>query len=105
MTGTKGLRDCELENFEDHGALPCIAAERKDIAAKVRRLGNFNFSAFARENSHGIRHILGGWLDETGEINLWQKRDYTPPMLLIPLATRLAGFKPSDTLYGRAKGR
>ena len=83
-TGTKGLRERGLENFEDYGALPRSASDRKDLAAKVRLLLNQNFPAFVRDNSRGIRHVPGFWFDETGEINLWQRRDYTHPLLVIP---------------------
>lgn len=82
--GTKGLRERGLENFEDYGALPCSVSARKDLAAQVRLLLNQNFPAFVRENPLGIRHVPGFWFDETGEINLWQKREYTHPLLVIP---------------------
>jgi len=82
--GIKGLVARGLENFEDYGGLPCSAQERKDIAAQLRLLLNQNFPAFVRENPHGIRHIPGFWIDETGEVNLWQNRDYLHPLLLIP---------------------
>jgi hypothetical protein len=40
--------------------------------------------AFVRENPHGIRQVPGFWIDETGEVNLWQNRDYLHPLLLVP---------------------
>lgn len=83
-TGRKGLRERGLENFEDYGALPCTSSDRKDLAARVRLLLNRNFRAFVRENPHGIRHVPGFWIDESGEANLWQNRDYACPLLLIP---------------------
>jgi len=82
--GTKGLLKRGLENFEDYGGLPCTASERKDLAARLRLLLNQNFPAFVRENPHGIRHVPGFWIDASGEINLWQDRDYPHPLLLIP---------------------
>lgn len=83
-TGRKGLRERGLENFEDYGALPCIARDRKDLAARIRLLLNQNFRSFLRENTHGIRHVPGFWIDGSGEANLWQNRDYACPLLLIP---------------------
>ena len=83
-TGTKGLRERGLKNFEDYGGLPCSASERKDLAAQLRLLLNQNFPAFVRENPLGIRHVPGFWIDETGEVNLWQAHDFAYPSLLIP---------------------
>ncbi len=83
-TGTKGLRERGLENFEDYGGLPCTAFERKDLAAQLRLLLNQNFPVFVRENPLGIRHVPGFWIDGKGEVNLWQARDYPHPLLLIP---------------------
>ena len=37
-----------------------------------------------RENPRGIAHIPGFWIDENGEANLWQNRDHTKPLLIIP---------------------
>ncbi len=84
IDGTKGLAERGLENFADYGGLPCSVFERKYIAAQARRLLNQNFPAFVRENPHGLRHVPGFWIDESGEANLWQNRDYLQPLLLIP---------------------
>lgn len=83
-TGEKGLGRRGLTDYENYGSLPCSASERKSLAEQVRILLNQNFSAFVRQNPHGIRHIPGFWIDENGEANLWQYRDYTHPLLLIP---------------------
>lgn len=84
IDGTKGLRGRGLEDFEDYGGLPCSVRDRKDIAARLRILLNQNYPAFVRENPHGIRHVPGFWIDENGECNLWQARDYSHPVLVIP---------------------
>jgi hypothetical protein len=83
-TGAKGLRMRGLTDYANYGSLPSSARERKDLAAQVRILLNQNFTAFVRENPRGIRHIPGFWIDESGEVNLWQKHDYRHPLLLIP---------------------
>ena len=83
-SGTKGLRERGIENFEDYGGLPCSASERKDLAAYLRLLLNQNFPAFVRENPCGIRHVPGFWIDGKGDANLWQDRDFPQPLLLIP---------------------
>ncbi len=83
-TGAKGLRTRGLTDYANYGPLPSSALERKDLAAQVRILLNQHFATFVRENPRGIRHIPGFWIDESGEVNLWQKRDYLHPFLLIP---------------------
>ncbi len=82
--GAKGLRERGLENFEDYGALPCSASERKDLAARLRLLLNQNFPAFVRANPNGIRHVPGFWIDASGEINLWHTQNFSQPLLLVP---------------------
>lgn len=83
-TGAKGLRTRGLNDYANYGSLPSSARERKDLAAQVRILLNRNFAHFIRENPFGIRHVPGFWIDESGEVNLWQKHDYRHPMLLVP---------------------
>ncbi len=83
-TGNKGLRERGLTDYENYGSLPFSARERKDLAAQVRLLLNQNYPAFVRENPHGICHVPGFWMDESGEACLWQCRDYSQPLLLIP---------------------
>ena len=82
--GEKGLRGRGLTNYEDYGGLPCSADERKDLAARARLLLNQNYPSFVRENPNGIRHIPGFWIDKNGEANLWQSRDCSHPLLIIP---------------------
>lgn len=82
--GKKGLRERGLENFSDYGALPCSASERKDLAAQIRLLLNQNFPSFVRENSRGLAHIPGFWINDSGEACLWSEKDFQRPMLLIP---------------------
>lgn len=83
-TGHKGLRMRGLENFEDYGALPCSAAARKDLAARIRLLLNQNFPSFIRENPHGLAHIPGFWINDFGEACLWLEKDACQQMLLVP---------------------
>ena len=82
--GAKDLLERRLENIEDYGGLPCSVSERKDLAARLRLLLNENFPAFVRGNPHGIGRVPGFWIDASGEINLWQNRDFPHPLLLIP---------------------
>lgn len=83
-TGKKGLIERGISNFEDYGGLPCSAEARKDLAARLRILLNQTFPDFVRRNPLGLRHIPGFWIDERGEANLWQNRDFSEPFLLIP---------------------
>ncbi len=83
-SGQKSLRERGLENFEDYGALPCSASDRKDLAAQVRLLLNRNYSSFVRENPRGLAHIPGFWINESGEACLWFEKDFSRPTLLIP---------------------
>jgi hypothetical protein len=83
-SGHKGLRTRGLENFEDYGALPCSASDRKDLAAQVRLLLYQNYSSFVRENPCGLAHIPGFWINESGEACLWLEKNFSRPMLLIP---------------------
>ena len=82
--GAKGLRERALENFDDYGALPYSASERKDLTARLRLLLNQNFPAFVRKNPLGIGHVPGFWIDGKGEVNLWHTQDYPQPLLVIP---------------------
>ena len=83
-TGKKGLRERGLINYDDYGSLPCSAQERKNLAARLRLLLNQNFPSFVRENPLGIAHVPGFWTNENGEACLWQNRDYSQPLLLVP---------------------
>lgn len=82
--GEKGLQERGLINYENYGGLPCTANERKDLAARVRLLLCQNFSSFVRENPRGLAHIPGFWIDKNGEACLWQNRDHSKPLLIIP---------------------
>ena len=79
-----GLGERGLDNYFDYGALPCSASNRKDLAAQMRLLLNQNFPSFVRENPHGLAHIPGFWVNDSGEPCLWFEKDYSRPMLLIP---------------------
>lgn len=71
-------------NFEDYGALPCSASERKDLAARIRLLFKQKFPSFVRENPRGLAHVLGFWINEFGEACLWLEKDICRPVSLIP---------------------
>lgn len=82
--GAKGLFDRGLHNTEDYGALPRTVAERNSLAAQIRVLLNQNFPTFVRQNHHGISHIPGFWINDSGEARLWFDKDFHNPILLIP---------------------
>ncbi len=82
--GSKGLLERGFENTQDYGGLPGSVAKRQDLAANIRLLLNQNFPLFIRQNPLGLRHVPGFWIDDNGETNLWQKKDYPHPFLLIP---------------------
>lgn len=84
IDGRKGLHERRLENTRDYGGLPGLLRERQDLAAKIRILLNRNFPGFLRQNPLGLSHIPGFWIDEFGETNLWLKKDFAAPFLLIP---------------------
>lgn len=82
--GAKGLLERKLENFDDYGALPCAASDRKDLARRLRLLLNQNYASYVRENTRGIAHVPGFWLDESGDACLWLDKDFCEPMLIVP---------------------
>lgn len=82
--GAKGLRERGLENFEDYGALPGTASERKMLAGQLRLLLNQNFPSFSREKPRGIALIPGFWISESGEVCLWLEKNYSHPLLVVP---------------------
>lgn len=83
-TGAKGLCERGLKDYEDYGSLPARTKERNELAGQLRLLLNQNFPNFVRANPRGLAHVPGFWIDENGEARLWQKRDYSHPLLLIP---------------------
>lgn len=82
--GSKGLFDRGLYNTEDYGALPRLAAERHSLAEQIRVLFNHNFPDFVRQNPHGISHVPGFWISDSGNARLWSDKDFHYPILLIP---------------------
>ena len=50
-SGTKGLRERGIENFEDYGGLPCSVQERKDLAAQLATSAQSKFSIFCPRKS------------------------------------------------------
>jgi hypothetical protein len=82
--GEKGLRSRGLTNYEDYGGLPRSREKRNELAAKLRLLLNQNFPSFVRENPLGLRHVPGFWIDKGGSASVWQNRDLSQPLLVIP---------------------
>lgn len=84
ITGSKGLAERGLTDYDDYGSLPASFSERKELARCLRSLLNQNFPRFALENTYGIAAVPGFWLDENGDACLWQDKNYRQPMLLVP---------------------
>lgn len=84
ITGSKGLAERGLTDFDDYGSLPASFAERKELARRCDALLNRNFPRFKLENSSGIAAVPGFWFDENGDACLWQDKDSRQPMLLVP---------------------
>jgi hypothetical protein len=82
--GAKGLRERGLTNYQDYGSLPAYTKDRQELAEQLRLLLNQNFPNFVRANPSGLAHVPGFWIDKNGEARLWQKRNYSQPLLLIP---------------------
>ena len=59
-------------------------AERTAIARKIRNLINRNFPQFVRQKKSSITNIPGFWLEKNGNARIWQDKDYTCPLLVIP---------------------
>ncbi len=84
IDGQKGLRSRKILNFENYGSLPQKKSERTAIARKIRNLINQNFPDFIRQKKSSITSVPGFWLEKNGSARLWQDKDYSCPLMLIP---------------------
>ncbi len=84
IDGQKGLRSRKILDFENYGALPQTMSERTAIARKIRNLINRKFPQFVRQKKSSITNIPGFWLEKNGNARIWQDKDYTCPLLVIP---------------------
>lgn len=84
INGEKGLRARKILDFENYGALPRTEAERRDLAKEIRRLVNRKFPNYVRRQKASVSGLPGFWLDKAGRIRLWQEKDYSCPMMLVP---------------------
>ncbi len=84
ISGPKGLRERKILDFENYGSLPQSRIERNKIAKKIRSLINRNFPDYVRKQNSSIGGIPGFWLDKRGKVCLWNDKDYSVPMMLIP---------------------
>lgn len=84
INGSKGLKARKILDFENFGSLPQTLTERNAIAKNIRNLINKNFPGFVRKQKTSIGGVPGFWLDKSGKARLWQDKDYSFPMLVIP---------------------
>lgn len=84
VDGPKGLRARKILDFENYGSLPQTQTERRDLAKEIRRLVNQKFPDYVRKLKASVGGLPGFWLDESGKVQLWQEKDYSCPMMLIP---------------------
>ena len=79
---SRGLGETETENY---GALPRTQKERASLALTLNKFLKVRFPEYAVRSTHAaIIGIPGFWQDETGNVQLWNPRDYNMPLLVIP---------------------
>lgn len=79
---SRGLREREIQNY---GALPRTHKERASLARALNKFVKVKFPEYALRNSHaGVEGVPGFWQDESGDVQLWNPRDYNMPLLVIP---------------------
>jgi hypothetical protein len=79
---SRGLREQEIQNY---GALPRTHKERASLAHTLNKFVRIRFPEYAPRNSHaGVVGVPGFWQDESGDVQLWNPRDYNMPLLVIP---------------------
>ena len=84
VDGAKGLRARKILDFENYGALPQTQTERRELAKEIRRLLNQKFPDYVIKLKSSIGGLPGFWLDKSGRVQLWQEKDYSCPMMLVP---------------------
>jgi len=79
---SRGLREQEIRNY---GALPRTHKERASLARTLNKFVKVRFPGYVIRNINpGVIGVPGFWQDETGNVQLWQPRDYNMPLLVIP---------------------
>jgi len=79
---SRGLREREIQNY---GALPRTHKERAGLALTLNKFLKVRFPEYAVRSTHAaIIGVPGLWQDEAGNLQLWNPRDYTMPLLVIP---------------------
>lgn len=79
---SRGLRETETK---DYGALPRTQKERAGLAHTLNKFLKVRFPEYAVRSTHAaIIGIPGFWQDETGNVQLFNPRDYNIPLLVIP---------------------
>jgi hypothetical protein len=79
---SRGLGEAETENY---GALPRTQKERASLALTLNKFLKARFPDYAVRSTHAaIIGVPGFWQDESGNLQLWNPRDYNMPLLVIP---------------------
>jgi hypothetical protein len=79
---SRGLREQEILNY---GALPRTHKERASLARTLNKFVTVRFPEYALRSSHaGVVSVPGFWQDESAVVQLWNARDYSMPLLVIP---------------------
>jgi hypothetical protein len=79
---SRGLRESDSQNY---GALPRTQKERAGLAHTLNKFLKVRFPEYAVRSKHlAIIGVPGFWQDETGNLQLWNPRDYNMPLLVIP---------------------
>ena len=79
---SRGLREREIQNC---GALPLTHKERASLARTLNKFVKVRFPEYVIRNINpGVIGVPGFWQGETGNVQLWQPRDYNMPLLVMP---------------------
>jgi hypothetical protein len=79
---SRGLGEAETETY---GALPRTQKERASLALTLNKFLKARFPEYAVRSTHAaIIGVPGFWQDESGNLQLWNPRDYNMPLLVIP---------------------
>src|SRR6266566_374287 len=74
---SRGLRESDAQNY---GALPRTQKERAGLAHTLNKFLKVRFPEYAVRSTHAaIIGIPGFWQDETGNVQLFNPRDYNIP--------------------------
>ncbi len=79
---SRGLSESATENY---GGLPRTQKERASLAHTLNKFLKVRFPKYAVRSTHAAMiGIPGFWQDETGNVQLFNPRDYNLPLLVIP---------------------